>query len=247
MQTSLLLSYEQPLLSFVTSVTALAFLFLLRRKFRINPGWLLSADLVCSVLLSVNLVFNVQYTPGAYGWDLSDGLEVLQVPWCFCLILGFFHFLLFLCDIWEVHFHRRMIREQRDGHQSDNDPKSVPSGLKSGSAEPEDIEMQSISSPIRSLNEAPDTPSHTEVPDNALVEMAGTLRVELPDGRILELPEGCRVELPADHRAEHRVELPDNRRLRIITQPYELDSTSTASTQWYGSSPVAPSYKTQDW
>jgi hypothetical protein len=121
------------------------------------------------------------------------------------------------------------------------------SGPKSGSAEPEDIELQSISSAVRDTHEVSDTPSHTEVPDNAIVEMPGTLRVELPDGRILELPEGCRVELPADHRAEHRAELADNRMLRIITQPYELDSTSTTSTQWYGSSPVAPSYKTQEW
>jgi hypothetical protein len=238
---------QQPLLSFVTSVTALTFLFLSRKKILINPGWLLSADLASCIVISVNLVFNVQYTPGGYSWDLSDGLEVLQVPWCFCIIVGFFHLILFLCEIWEVHFHRRMIREQRDGHQSDSDPKHVPSGHKSGSAEPEDIELQSISSAVQDTHEVLDTPSHTEVPENAIVEMPGTLRVELPDGRILELPEGCRVELPADHRAEHRAELADNRRLRIITQPYELDSTSTASTQWYGSSPVAPSYKTQEW
>jgi hypothetical protein len=239
----------------VTSVTALVFLFLLRRKLFINPGWLLTADLINCILMSFNLVFNAQYTPGGYGWDLSDGLEVLQVPWCFCMILGFFHFILFLCEIWEVHFHRRMMREQRQHNKSDEIPKYVPPGSKSGNAEPEDIELQSTSSAVQDTHELPDSPSYTEVPDNALVEMPdtlrvempGTLRVELPDGRILELPEGCRVELPADHRAEHRAELADNRRLRIITQPYELDSTSTASTQWYGSSPVAPSYKTQEW
>jgi hypothetical protein len=240
----------------VTSVTALVFLFLLRKKIFINPGWLLSADLINSILLSLNLCFNAQYTPGGYSYDLSDGLEVLQVPWCFCIILGFFHLILFLCEIWEVHFHRRMIREQRQDEQQNNDiPKYVPPGSKSGSAEPEDIELQLTSSAVQDMHEVPDTPLHTEVPDNALVEMPdtlrvempGTLRVELPDGRILELPEGCRVELPADHRAEHRAELADNRRLRIITQPYVLDSTSTASTQWYGSSPVAPSYKTQEW
>jgi hypothetical protein len=231
----------------VTSITALAFLFLLRRKVFINPGWLLTADLIADLLLALNLVFNAQYTPGGYSYDFSDGLEVLQVPWCFCLILGFFHLILFLCEIWEVHFHRRMIREQRQENQSEDIPKYVPAVPKSGSAEPEDIELQLTSSAVQDTYEVPDTPSHTEVPENALVEMAGTLRVELPDGRILELPEGCRVELPADHRAEHRAELADNRRLRIITQPYELDSTSTASTQWYGSSPVAPSYKTQEW
>ena len=242
-------SRQQPLLSFVISVTALALLFLARRKFFVNPGWLLSGDLISGLLMALNLSFNGQYIPNWYGGHLSDGLEVLQVPWCFCLVLGIFHVVLFLCEIWEVHFHRRMKREQSHGHEGDDDddPKHMSSGSKPGPAEPEDIELQSTSSPVQSWNEVPDTPSHTEVPDNAIVEMPGTLRVELPDGRILELPEGSRVELPADHRAEHRAELPDNKRLRIITQPYELDSTSTASTQWYGSSPVAPSYKTQEW
>lgn len=203
-------------------------------------------------MMTINLAFNGQYIPGWYGGYLNDGLDVLQVPWCFCLVLGIFHVLLFLCEIWEVHYHRRMRREQRAIDQGDEEDnlKNVPSGPKPERAEAEDIELQSPTSPTSPIErwiEAPDTPSHTEVPDNAIVEMPGTLRVELPDGRILELPEGCRVELPADHRAEHRAELPDNRRLRLITQPYELDSTSTASTQWYGSSPVAPSYKTSDW
>jgi len=239
---------QQPLLSFITNATALALLFLLRRKFFANPGWLLSGDLISGLLMSLNLAFNGQYIPGWYGGFLEDGLDALQTPWCFCLVLGVFHVLLFLCEIWEVHYYRRMRREQSQVHRGDDDDsKHVPSSPKDERAEPQDIELQSPTSPIEPWSEAPDTPSHTEVPDNALVEMPGTLRVELPDGRILELPEGCRVELPADHRAEHRAELPDNRRLRLITQPYELDSTSTASTQWYGSSPVAPSYKTQDW
>jgi hypothetical protein len=144
----------------VTSVTALTFLFLLRRKVLFNPGWLLSADLASCVIMSFCLVFNAQYIPGGSGWDLSDGLEVLQVPWCFCVVLGVLHLILFLCEIWEVHFHRRMIREQRDGHQSDSDPKYIPSGHKSGSAEPEDIELQSISSAVQDTHEVPDTPSH---------------------------------------------------------------------------------------
>ena len=239
---------QQPLLSFITNATALALLFLSRRKFFVNPGWLLSGDLISGLLMSVNLAFNGQYVPGWYGGFLEDGLDALQTPWCFCLVLGAFHVLLFLCEIWEVHYYRRMRREQSQAHQDDDDDsKHVSSGPEDECAEPQDIELQSPTSPIEHWSEAPDTPLHTEVPDNAVVEMPGTLRVELPDGRILELPEGCRVELPADHRAEHRAELPDNRRLRLITQPYELDSTSTASTQWYGSSPVAPSYKTADW
>jgi hypothetical protein len=189
----------------------------------------------------LTLAFNVQYFPDWVGGSWSDEPELLQVPWCFNLVSGILHTILFLCEIWEVHVYRRMMREQRLAHQGDDDDdddtKYVPSGPRFERAEPEDIELQSTTSPVQSLNEASDTPSHTEVPDNALVEMPGILRVELPDGRILELPEGCRVEL----------QLSDNRRLRLITQPYELDSTSTASTQWYGSSPVAPSYKTQDW
>ncbi|KAK6005331.1 hypothetical protein QM012_008110 [Aureobasidium pullulans] len=248
-----------PLLSFVTSVIALTILFLSRRKVTVDPGWLLSLDLITGLLLATELAFNGQYWSGK-GW--TDGEGLLQVPWWFSLILGALHCILFLLEIWEVHVHRRMSREQRELGSSD-DVEAGDAGSKMDSMEPDvaphDIERQDTApttpdaaevTGVPSHVEAPDNPSsRTELPNNTLVELPAALParilVELPDGRIVELPEGSRVELPADN---HPVELPDtSRKLRINTQPYDIDSASTASTEWYGSSPVAPSYRTQEW
>ncbi|CAD0082863.1 unnamed protein product, partial [Aureobasidium vineae] len=258
-----------PLISFLTSVIALTLLFLSRRKVIINPGWLLSMDLITGLLLATDLGFNGQYFPaGSHRRWYPDGLWLLQVPYGFSLVLGIFHVILFLFGIWEVHVHRRMSREQRVLSSSD-DAEAGNAGSKTNSIErdgaSEDIELRNTTSTtpnaaevtgIPSHVEAPDTPSsRTELPEDTLVEMPavlpGTILVELPDGRILELPEGSRfgnrVELPAEPLAE----LPDDtsRKLRINTQLGEggPDSASTTSTQWYGSSPVAPSYKTQEW
>ncbi|CAD0094342.1 unnamed protein product, partial [Aureobasidium mustum] len=246
-----------PLLSFVTSVIALTLLFLSRRKIIINPGWLLSMDLITGLLLALDLAINGQYWSGT---GFSDGLGLLQIPWWFGLILGVLHCILFLLEIWEVHVHRRMSREQRKLSRSD-DVEAGDAGSKTESIKPDvapdDVELQGTTSAtpdaaevtgVSSHVEVPDTSSpRTELPNSALVEMPAALPakilVELPDGRILELPEGSRVELPAEPIAE----LPDtSRKLRINTQPYDLDSASTASTEWYGSSPVAPSYTTRE-
>ncbi|KAH0001143.1 hypothetical protein KCU78_g15014, partial [Aureobasidium melanogenum] len=247
-----------PLLSFVTNVIAITLLFLLRRKVAINPGWLLSLDLITGLLIVTDLVLNMQFSPDWPDGIFRRGQGVFRVPWCFSLILGVLHCILFLLEILEVHVYRRMSREQRKFDNS-NDVEAGDAGSKIASiepgAEPDAIELQDTTLPapaavevpnVPSHAEAPDTPSsRTELPDSARVEMPAalpaTVLVELPDGRILELPEGSRVELPAEHRAE----LPDtSRKLRINT--HDLDSASTTSTQWYGSSPVAPSYKTQE-
>ncbi|KAG9959775.1 hypothetical protein KCU61_g7171, partial [Aureobasidium melanogenum] len=148
-----------------------------------------------------------------------------------------------------------MSREKRDVDGT-TDVETGDTGSKTESIEPiaeaDGIELQdtALTTPdavVPSHAEAPDTPSsRTELPDSARVEMPAalpaTILVELPDGIILELPEGSRVELPAEHRAE----LPDTSR-KLCINTHDLDSASTASTQWYGSSPVAPSYKTQEW
>lgn len=249
---------QQPLLSFVTSVVGVTLLFLSRRKVTVNPGWLLSLDLITGLLLVTDLVLNMQFSPDWPYGIFSRGEGVFRVPWCFCLILGVLHCILFLLEIWEVHVHRRMSREQRNLDDS-NDVEAGDAGSKTESIEPDAdpnaIELQDTASPAPAAVEVPNVPSHaeapdttssrTELPDSARVEMPAalpaTILVELPDGRILELPEGSRVELPAEHRAE----LPDtSRKLRINTN--DLDSASTASTEWYGSSPVAPSYRTQE-
>lgn len=200
----------------------------------------------------------MQYSPAWPYGIYSSGQALFRVPWCFSLALGVLHCILFLLEIWEVHVHRRMSREQRN-LDSSNDVEVGDAGSKTESiepdAEPDGIELRTTASAdpdttevtgVPSHVEAPDTPSsREELPNSALVEMPAALParilVELPDGRIVELPEGSRVELPAEHRAE----LPDtSRKLRINTQQHESDSASTASTEWYGSSPVAPSYKT---
>lgn len=239
---------------------AVTLLFLLRRKIIINPGWLLSLDLITGLLTVAVLVVNMQYSPAwPYGGIFPSGSAIFRVPWCFGLVLGVLHCILFLLEIWEVHVHRRMSREQRN-LESSNDVEAGDAGSKTESiepdAEPDAIELQDTTLPAPVAVEVPNVPSHaeapdtsssrTELPNNTRVEMPAalpaTILVELPDGRILELPEGSRVELPAEHRAE----LPDtSRKSRINT--HDLDSTSTTSTQWYGSSPVAPSYKTQEW
>lgn len=214
-------------------------------------------DLITGLLLALDLAINGQYWSGT---GFSDGLGLLQIPWWFGLILGVLHCILFLLEIWEVHVHRRMSREQRKLSRSD-DVEAGDAGSKTESIKPDvapdDVELQGTTSAtpdaaevtgVSSHVEVPDTSSpRTELPNSALVEMPAALPakilVELPDGRILELPEGSRVELPA----EPIVELPDtSRKLRINTQPYDLDSASTASTEWYGSSPVAPSYTTRE-
>lgn len=242
----------------MTSVFAITLLFLLRRKVNINPGWLLSLDLITGLLIVTVLVLNMQYSPDWPYGIYQNEQGAFRVTWCFSLILGCLHCTLFLLEIWEVHVHRRMTREQRDLDRP-NDVETGDAGSKTESiepdAEPDDIELRNpASTPPDAVEladepshaEAPDTPSsRTELPDSARVEMPAALParvlVELPDGRILELPEGSRVELPAEHPAE----LPDtSRKLRINTQQLESDSASTASTEWYGSSPVAPSYKT---
>ncbi|KEQ61549.1 uncharacterized protein M437DRAFT_51403 [Aureobasidium melanogenum CBS 110374] len=234
-----------PLLSFVTSAMAITLLFLLRRKVTINPGGLLSLDLVTGLLLVTDLVLNMQFSPNWPRGIFSRGEGVFRVLWCFCLILGVLHCILFLLEIWEVHVHRRMSREQRN-LDSSNDVEAGDAGSKTESSEPDAdsdaIELQDTASPAPAAVEVPNVPSHAEAPDTtSSPALPATILVELPDGRILELPEGSRVELPAEHRAE----LPDtSRKLRINTN--DLDSASTASTEWYGSSPVAPSYRTQE-
>ncbi|KAH0368890.1 hypothetical protein KCU65_g3708, partial [Aureobasidium melanogenum] len=259
MYVGMVLFIVAPLLSFATSVLAITLLFLLRRKVTINPGWLLSLDLITGLLLVTVLVLNMQYSPDWPYWGISQrGEGVFRIPWCFGLVLGILHCILFLLEIWEVHVHRRMSREQRN-LDSSNDVEAGDAGSKTESiepdAEPEDTELRDTGSAspaaveladVPSHVEAPDTPSaRTELPDSARVEMPAalpaTILVELPDGRILELPEGSRVELPAEHRAE----LADtSRKLRINTN--DLDTASTASTEWYGASPVAPSYRSHE-
>ncbi|THY36063.1 hypothetical protein D6D01_00761 [Aureobasidium pullulans] len=236
-----------PLLSFITSVFATTLLFGQRRNSLINPGWLLAGDLFNALFLLVILALN--RSGDSYYWSYSDfsgsGIAALMdAPWGLNLALAILHGILFLLDTWEVNTYRRMMREQCEDANVE-DLETGPSASKSGFVEPhavsEDIELQSTTSAHSPRDELmPSTPP-AQSPD-AMVGVPGTLRVELPDGRILELPEGCRVELPA----EHRVEMPNNS-LRINTRPFELDATSTASTQWYNSPSIAPSYKTRDW
>lgn len=244
----------------MTSAIALTLLFLLRRKVTTNPGWLLALDLITGLLIVTDLVLNMQYSPAWPYGIYPNGQALFRVPWCFSLVLGILHCILFLLEIWEVHVYRQMSREQRD-LDSSNDVEAGDAGSKTDSTEPDaesnGIELRATASTnphaaevtgVHLRVEAPDTPSsRTELPNSALVEMPAALParilVELPDGRVVELPEGSRIELPAEHRAE----VPDNsRKLRINTQSHDIDSASTASTQWYGSSPMAPSYKTQE-
>lgn len=227
------------------SVCAVTLLFLVRKGVTINPGWMLSADIIVGCLLAIHLSFN--------GLDFDtwrphyrNPMKLISVAWGFNLAVGFLHLFSFFLDIWEVNTFRGMSREQRhrgklgdlEAGTSDHELEIVaPNNKQKGAAlrgeQQEDrptlsnTASQADGSVVRSGSMSTTTPLRAEVADTARIEMPGTLRVELPDGRILELPEGCRVELPA----QHRVELPGSSLKLDTSRPSELDSVSPSSSR----------------
>lgn len=227
------LNTTQPALSFLVNLTALIILYRTRRNNIVHAGWILTLDLLTTLLLVMHTLF-AEYTFNDDVTGQNSGVKEafvdLQAVWILGLILCVFQFVSFIIDIRDTHVRRRVDREYAEAITMKQDPNFADPERQAGL---EDVELKD-----RLV---------VGVRDNQIAEASGSVRVEVPDSGRAELHASHKVEMPDTGKAElhssHKVELPAIRTLELPmdyagmgssrqVSPIELPTPDSVANGW---------------